>query len=131
MSERDLLALAVAAGEEAGKALREAFGGVLAVSEKSSPTDLVSEDVHVGEGDQASAKSDEKAIGLGRLLAIGGDDILKQPPPQMRSIPRSDKKAFVSESMECRTHPWSPRVNRTRYVCRTSSSKFRVLMTQD
>ena len=43
MSERDLLALAVAAGEEAGEALREAFGGVLAVSEKSSPTDLVSE----------------------------------------------------------------------------------------
>ena len=43
MSEAALLDLAVAVAEEAGEGLREAFGGVLAVSEKSSPTDLVSE----------------------------------------------------------------------------------------
>ena len=41
--EAELLALAVAVAEEAGAGLLEAFGGVLAVSAKSSPTDLVSE----------------------------------------------------------------------------------------
>jgi myo-inositol-1(or 4)-monophosphatase len=38
-----LLELAVRVAHEAGAGLREAFGGVLAVSSKSTPTDLVSE----------------------------------------------------------------------------------------
>jgi myo-inositol-1(or 4)-monophosphatase len=38
-----LLQLAVEVAHEAGAGLREAFGGVLAISSKSTPTDLVSE----------------------------------------------------------------------------------------
>jgi myo-inositol-1(or 4)-monophosphatase len=43
MSDAELLELAVAVAHEAGAGLREAFGGVLTISSKSTPTDLVSE----------------------------------------------------------------------------------------
>ena len=43
MSEAELLDLAVAVAHEAGAGLREAFGSVLAIASKSTPTDLVSE----------------------------------------------------------------------------------------
>jgi myo-inositol-1(or 4)-monophosphatase len=43
VSDEELLALATAVAHEAGAGLREAFGGVLAISAKSTPTDLVSE----------------------------------------------------------------------------------------
>ena len=43
MSEAELLDLAAAVAREAGAGLREAFGSVLAISSKSTPTDLVSE----------------------------------------------------------------------------------------
>ena len=43
MSEAQLLDLAAAVAREAGAGLREAFGSVLAISSKSTPTDLVSE----------------------------------------------------------------------------------------